>query len=357
MSVVIAASFRRIDAATLQGALEAPVPPLVLDVRRTGAFAERREKIPGAIPLALDNEPIRIPDVPRTRPIVAYCSCSGATSSGRVARYLVEAGYQDVSILEGGLQAWVDARHELARVDLEADVAAVPWKDFEIGAARGPARVPISPNTAFLPRVAGQSFLDGRELPTKREMVPMFVDMVDSTELIVHRSAGEVLELMQTFMEAVIDVGVYHCGDVHDFEGDGAFLYFEGPGEAVAAAFALRDELLERRKACPDLPLPRISLDQGPVVIGIIGTRFRQTVALVGPAVHRAARILKLAPPGGIVATQPIIEHTRESDPRLARAFERSDQDFVLDQRHPDPVPIWIAPSPQARAQPTRREQ
>jgi class 3 adenylate cyclase len=145
-------------------------------------------------------------------------------------------------------------------------------------------------------------------------------------------------------MEAVIDVGVYHCGEVHDFEGDGAFLYFEGPGEAVPAAFRLRDELLERRGKHPDLPLPRISLDKGPLVIGIVGTRFRQTVALVGPAVHRGARILKLAPPGGIIATEPIVEHARRSDPALAREFERADREFVLDERHPDPIPIWIAP-------------
>ncbi len=341
MSVAIAASFRRIDVATLHGAVQGPTPPLVLDVRRMGAFAERSEKIPGAIPLALDKEPIRIPDVPRTRPIVAYCCCSGATSSGRVARYLVVDGYEDVSVLDGGLQAWVDAGYELARIDLEADVETVPWKDFQLDAATG---LPISHDTAFLPRVAGQSFLDGRELPTKRDMVPVFVAMVDSTELIVHRSAEEVLELIQIFMEAVIDVGVYHCGDVHDFEGDGAFLYFEGPGEAVPAAFRLRDELLERRSKHPDLPLPRISLDQGPLVIGIVGTRFRQTVALVGPAVHRGSRILKLAPPGGIIATEPIVEHARKSDPGLAREFARADQEFILDERHPDPVPIWIAP-------------
>ena len=350
MSVAIAASFLRIDAATLHGALQSPKPPLVLDVRRTGAFPERPEKIPEAIPLALDVEPIRIPNVSRTRAIVAYCSCSGATSSGRVARYLVEEGYEDVSILDGGLQSWVDAGYELARVDLEADVEAVRWKDFELDTARAAGSVAISPDTTFLPRVAGQSFLDGRELPTKRDMVPVFVDMVDSTELIVHRSAGEVLELIQIFMEAVIDVAVYHCGEVHDFEGDGAFLYFEGPGEAVPAAFRLRDELLERRGKHPDLPLPRISLDKGPLVIGIVGTRFRQTVALVGPAVHRAARILKLAPPGGIVATAPILEHTRQSDPALARAFQRCAEEFVLDPQHPKPVPIWIAPSPEARA-------
>lgn len=331
MGVAVAASFRRIAAADLYKALQSPSPPLVLDVRRTGAFAERPEKIPGAIPLALDVEPIRIPNVPRTRAVVAYCCCSGATSSGRVARYLVEEGYEDVSILDGGLQIWADAGYQLAPVDLDDDVAAVPWKDFELDVARGP-------------RVAGQSFLDGRKLPIKRDMVPVFVDMVDSTELIVHRSAEEVLELIQIFMEAVIDVGVYHCGEVHDFEGDGAFLYFEGPGEAVPAAFRLRDELLERRGRHPDLPLPRISLDKGPLVIGIVGTRFRQTVALVGPAVHRGARILKLAPPGGIIATEPIVEHARTSDPALAREFERAEREFVLDERHPDPIPIWIAP-------------
>ncbi len=340
------ASFRRIAAADLHKALQSCTPPIVLDVRRTEAFRERPEKIPGAIPLALDVEPIQIPDIPRTRAIVAYCCCSGATSSGRVARYLIEEGYVDVSILEGGLQAWVDARHELAPVNLEVDAKVVPWKDFELDVATGQARDAISPDTAFLQRVAGQSFLDGRELPTKRDMVPVFVDMVDSTELIVHRSAEEVLELIQIFMEAVIDVGVYHCGDVHDFEGDGAFLYFEGPGEAVPASFRLRDELLERRSKHPDLPLPRISLDKGPLVIGMVGTRFRQTVALVGPAVHRGSRILKLAPPGGIIATQGVVEHARVTRPELAARFSRAEHDFVLDPRHPDPLSVWVASAP-----------
>ncbi|MEN8133723.1 MAG: hypothetical protein ABFS45_26920, partial [Pseudomonadota bacterium] len=59
----------------------------------------------------------------------------------------------------------------------------------------------------------------------------------------------------RAFMEVVIDVGVYHCGDVHDFEGDGALLYFEGPGEAVPAAFRFREELLLRRSGPLDIPL------------------------------------------------------------------------------------------------------
>jgi len=98
-------------------------------------------------------------------------------------------------------------------------------------------------------------------------------------------------------------------------------VYFEGPGEAVPAAFRLRSELVARRRTLPTLPLPRISLDVGPVVLGVVGTRFRRTVALVGPCVHAAARILKLAPPGGIAATDAIVAHARRENPELAREF------------------------------------
>jgi class 3 adenylate cyclase len=175
----------------------------------------------------------------------------------------------------------------------------------------------------------------------------MFVDMVDSTGLIFSRSPEQVLALVQSFMEIVVDVGAYHCGDVHDFEGDGAYLYFEGPGEAVPAAFRLRERLLARRRAIPALPLPRISLDLGPIVIGIVGTRFRQAVALVGPSVHVAARILKLGPPGSIIATEPVLAVARRTDPELAREFAPLHER----PRIPDaagPISLWLAPAPDA---------
>jgi class 3 adenylate cyclase len=231
---------------------------------------------------------------------------------------------------------------------LRADAAnAIPWKDLTRDALfREAAPLASTRESTFLPRIAGQTFLEGRELPLKREMVSLFVDIVGSTSLVVSKSAEEVLGLMQAFMEIVIDVGAYHCGDVHDFEGDGALLYFQGPGEAVPAAFALRDALLERRRAVPALPLPRLSLDVGPVVIGIVGTRFRHTVSLVGPSVHIAARILKLAAPGGIAATQAIVEHARRTNPELARQFAMLDQTSVLLDPEFRDVRVWVAPTP-----------
>ncbi len=231
-----------------------------------------------------------------------------------------QAGYRNVSVLVGGLDAWTAAGNWVGPLADEA--AGQRWKELDLPTPSGPMTAPLTADSAFLPRIAGQTFLEGRDLPLKREMVPLFVDMVGSTRIVMDRSAEQVLEILQAFMEVVIDIAAYHCGDVHDFEGDGALLYFEGAGEAVPAAFRLRDVLLERRLEMPELPLPRLSLDIGPVVVGIVGTRFRQTVALVGPAVHIAARILKLAPPGGIIATASIVSLARRQNPELGARFQ-----------------------------------
>jgi rhodanese-related sulfurtransferase len=66
------AGFRRIDAADLNRRLTEPGPALLLDVRRSTAFRER-PGLPGALPFALDRDPILLPDVSRDRPLFVYC--------------------------------------------------------------------------------------------------------------------------------------------------------------------------------------------------------------------------------------------------------------------------------------------
>ena len=64
--------FRRIDADELDRRLRAVDPPLLLDIRRGAAF-EQEQGIPSAIAFALDQDPILLPDVARSRAVVAYC--------------------------------------------------------------------------------------------------------------------------------------------------------------------------------------------------------------------------------------------------------------------------------------------
>ena len=250
-----------------------------------------------------------------------------------------------MSVLRGGLEAWSSAGLPVAPLPHPESGGGIPWREATPDElVQAPANAAPPSESLFLPRIAGQSFLEGLELPLRREMAVLFVDMVGSTRLVFERSPEEVLAVMQAFMEVVIDVGAYHCGDVHDFEGDGALLYFEGAGEAVPAAFRLRDELANRRRELAALPLPRLSLDAGPIVIGVVGTRFRRTVSLVGPSLHTAARILKLAPPGGITATEAVVAQARVANPLLAREFQAMQRVPPHLEAELGPLRVWVAP-------------
>ena len=71
------------------------------------------------------------------------------------------------------------------------------------------------------------------------------------------------------------------------------------------------------------MPPARIALDAGPLVIGHVGTRERRGLCFIGPSINTAARILKQAPPGGIVATSGVIRQGRLSVPECAQPFSR----------------------------------
>jgi hypothetical protein len=71
-SAPIPGRFQRIEAAELRRRIASERPPLLLDVRRRGAFSDP-PGIPGALPFALDREPVRLPDLPRDHPLAAYC--------------------------------------------------------------------------------------------------------------------------------------------------------------------------------------------------------------------------------------------------------------------------------------------
>jgi class 3 adenylate cyclase/rhodanese-related sulfurtransferase len=332
-------TFQRITAADLQACLAAPPLPLLLDVRRREAFRKLPEGIPGAIPVLLDDRHPRIPEVSSNRPIVTYCLCESEASSSRVALWLSQAGFRNVSVLVGGLGAWMESGQPLAKV---GEIEPGPDWHCLIPEAHTPAASEVVAE-GLVPLMAEQTFLAGVQLPVRREMAVLFVDMVDSTRLLFRHPPEQVLAIIQAFMEIVVDIAVHHCGDVKDFEGDGAMLFFAGPGEAVPAAFELRATLDARRRELPELPQARFALDQGPLVIGPVGTRFRRALSFVGPSVNIAARILKLGPPGSIIATERVIGHSRELDPDLAARFDALPEKQTLKGIESGPVTVYVA--------------
>jgi len=307
-------TFRRLSPEALLARLEQPEPLLLLDVRRPGSLQKQPFGISGAIPVVLKPSGSELPDIEREREIAVYCLCAGQASSTRVAQWLIEAGYQRVSVLEGGLPAWRAANLPIWQVVMPPDLRWAPLESLL------PTEVASGASTAL---IAERAFLSGVPLPTRRDMAVLFVDMVDSTRLLAVHAPEAVLALVQAFMEVVVQVAVQHCGDVHDFEGDGAMLYFSDVADALPAAFELGRHLLRARSSDARLPLARIALDTGPLVIGYVGTRERRGLCFVGPSINIAARVLKQAPPGGIVATARVIRQGRYSAPDCVERFAR----------------------------------
>ncbi len=99
-----ASDFAEVDAREVHDMLDGEAAPFLLDVREpwewsVGSLAHRGARL---VPLGELGE--RLGEVPRDRPVVVYCR-SGQRSR-TAARRLVDAGFDRVSSLRGGLRGW-----------------------------------------------------------------------------------------------------------------------------------------------------------------------------------------------------------------------------------------------------------
>jgi class 3 adenylate cyclase len=178
----------------------------------------------------------------------------------------------------------------------------------------------INPVQSFVPGVVAH-YLTHQDLPITRELAVLFVDLANSTRLLSQQPPAHALTLIQRFTELVTEIAVAHCGDVKDYEGDGALLYFASIAHATRAALAMRTAFAALQTRDGQVVQARFSLNVGEVTIGVIGSAVRRSVALIGAPVHLAARLLKHVAPGGIIAPRIVVERLQQEAPTLAHAF------------------------------------
>jgi len=211
------------------------------------------------------------------------------------------------------------------------EAPAPPRRSALTLASPGEPAVPPRPAHAhtFLAGLA-HHYLAQQRLPTRKELAVLFVDIADSTATILHQSPEVALALVQRFMGTVTEIALAHCGDVKDYEGDGALLYFESVAEATQAALAIRTALAHAQPAGQAPLRARFSLNVGSLIVGVIGSALRRSIALIGPSIHIASRLLKHIPPGGIIATEAVVERLRQDAPAFAQRFEVWDPCLIL---------------------------
>jgi class 3 adenylate cyclase len=195
-----------------------------------------------------------------------------------------------------------------------------------------------------------EDYLGRQALPLTRELAVLFVDIADSTSTLLHHPPAHALAVVQRFSTLVTDIALAHCGDVKDYEGDGALLYFGSLTQAARAALAIRDALAAEQKAGELAVQARVSLNMGEVTIGVIGSAQRRAVTLIGPSVHLAARLLKEVTPGGIIAPEAAVARLHQEDPQLARQFHLWGTCLIVRGFEEECVTAYhIPPSPDAR--------
>ena len=138
--------------------------------------------------------------------------------------------------------------------------------------------------------------LRGKTEPARRVLKTfMFTDVVGSTNL-VEVMGDEAWDTLLRWHDTTLrEVFTAHQGKEISTTGDGFFVGFDSPEQAVAAAVAIQRRLADHRKKQGFAPPVRIGLHAADA--NRVGDNFR------GRGVHEAARIAALAKGGEIVAS------------------------------------------------------
>ena len=104
----------RVTVQELRDFVVAGQPTTVIDVRSPMSQSVTG-RIPGAITVDVTNMKLELLAIEPTNEVIVYCACPNEASAVKVAQALMQHGFRRVRPLTGGIDAWIDAGHEVER--------------------------------------------------------------------------------------------------------------------------------------------------------------------------------------------------------------------------------------------------
>ena len=135
----------------------------------------------------------------------------------------------------------------------------------------------------------------------------MFTDIVGSTNLVEVLGDAAWENVLTWHDTAMRELFAANCGQEVKQVGDGFFVAFDHPGEAVECAIGIQRKLAQHRSESGFAPQVRIGLH--------VTQATRKGEDYAGMGVHTAARIGALAGGGEILASRPVIEAAKSRFP------------------------------------------
>lgn len=169
--------------------------------------------------------------------------------------------------------------------------------------------------------------------PEPRAVTILFSDIVGFTPLSNTLQSRRIAPLLNEYLEAMTEAIFAAGGTVDKFVGDAIVALFGAPEEltpdeqvrrAVAAARKMLETLdcLNQRWQeagilggdGPPLLQFRCGIHQGPVVVGMFGSKQRSDYTAIGPAVNLASRLQEAAQPNTILTSSTVADYLKDDE-------------------------------------------
>ncbi|HUU30215.1 MAG TPA: adenylate/guanylate cyclase domain-containing protein [archaeon] len=156
------------------------------------------------------------------------------------------------------------------------------------------------------------------------EVTILFTDIRGFTEMSEEKTPGEVVDLLNSYFDLMIDVVFRYNGTVDKIVGDELMVLFGAPfafkddtHRAVGCALAMLEALGEfNKRRLPEGHAPLaigIGLNRGSVISGNIGSTKHMDYTVIGDAVNLASRLVGHAAKGQILISRSVYENLNNS--------------------------------------------
>ena len=157
----------------------------------------------------------------------------------------------------------------------------------------------------------------------KRKVTIMMTDLRGFTALSERLKAEQVVQLLNSYFEVMVDVILQYSGTINEIIGDALLVIFGAPQEmsdraqqAIACAIEMQNSMAKvnernRAQGLPDLEMG-IGLNETEVIVGNIGSSKRSKYAVVGSGVNMTSRIESYSVGGQILISESVRQEAGE---------------------------------------------
>jgi adenylate cyclase len=157
----------------------------------------------------------------------------------------------------------------------------------------------------------------------KRKVTIMMTDLRGFTALSERLKPEQVVQLLNSYFEVMVDVVLQYSGTINEIVGDALLVIFGAPQEmpdraqrAIACAIEMQNAMAKvngrnRAQGLPDLEMG-IGLNETEVIVGNIGSSKRSKYAVVGSGVNMTSRIESYSVGGQILISESVRQEAGE---------------------------------------------